>query len=367
MLPFKPELFIGNGERDRNDDRGQFRAIEVVPPFGGFVGDMMEIAGDGLGGIGLFTEAFELRMVSVAAGEAGKHRLRQKPFPPQRHETFCIEISRMKGPETHGRRMIARVQPRGVNSATLPTQMTARIVAALSLLALSFLTMCSSTPADGFQNPSREPVRFGSGGPPLIYVVMGDSTAAGQGAPYQQGIAVGTAQALSATRPVVMTNLGVSGARIHDVVIGQLNDAKQLRPELVLLAVTANDVTHLTPVGSMRADLLTIVHGLRAANPAILIAVTGSPDMGAPPRIPRLLRGLAAHRTESVNRMVKEVAAEEHLTFAPIAEQTGPLFRTDPKFFGPDQFHPNARGYAAWITVLNAAIERARTAAFNGR
>ncbi len=245
--------------------------------------------------------------------------------------------------------------------------MTVRNLAVLSLLALPFLTMCGSTPAETFQNPSREPVHFGSSGRALTYVVLGDSTAAGQGAPYSAGIAVGTAQALAATEPVAMTNLGVSGARIRDVVNDQLGAAKQLRPDLVLLAVAANDVTHLTPVGSMRADLLRIVHGLKAANPAVLIVVTGSPDMGSPPRIPRLLRGLAAHRTESVNRMVKEIVSEEHLTFAPIAEETGPLFRRDSSLFGVDRFHPNARGYAAWISVINGALARARTPAINGR
>jgi len=94
---------------------------------------------------------------------------------------------------------------------------------------------------------------------------------------------------------------------------------------------------------------------------ALAIVVTGSPDMGSPPRIPHLLRGLASRRTEAINRMFLTVAAEEHLTFAPIAEVTGPLFRTDRSLFAEDRFHPNSRGYATWIHVLNEAIARAIT------
>jgi lysophospholipase L1-like esterase len=188
---------------------------------------------------------------------------------------------------------------------------------------------------------------------------MGDSTAAGQGAAYERGIAVGTARALSAGQRVSMTNLGVSGALARDVVSGQLAAAERLRPELVLLAVSANDVTHLTPVRSVEQSVRRIVAGLRGANPKVAIVVTGSPDMGSPPRIPRLLRPVAAWRTRNMNRMFRAVAAEEQLTFAPIAEETGPRFRADPTLFAADRFHPNERGYATWTAVLDRAIAQA--------
>jgi lysophospholipase L1-like esterase len=227
----------------------------------------------------------------------------------------------------------------------------------VALLVIGLLR-CRSTSGEVFQNPSREPIRFGDQGPALAYVVMGDSTAAGQGAPYDGGIALGTARAIASRRPVV-TNVAVSGARMQDVINDQLTAATRLRPDLVLLAVGANDVTHLSSVSSMQSGLLKIVRALKSANPSVAIVVTGSPDMGAPPRIPRLLRGLASRRTEAINRMFQEVAVEERLTFAPIAKETGPLFRSDRSLFAGDRFHPNARGYATWIRVLNEAIAHA--------
>jgi len=90
-----------------------------------------------------------------------------------------------------------------------------------------------------------------------------------------------------------------------------------------LLAVGANDVIHLTCVSSMRRDLLEIVRRLRGANERVAIVITGSPDMGSPPRVPRLLRPVASWRTHSVNRMFRAVAASQQLTFARIAEETG--------------------------------------------
>lgn len=206
---------------------------------------------------------------------------------------------------------------------------------------------------------ARPAITVGDSGPSLTYVILGDSTAAGVGADYESGIALATTRELALRARVTMTNLGVSGAQMSDVRRDQLAAAVALRPDLVLLAAGANDVTHLTPVRSMREDLIAIVQQLRAANPNVKIVITGSPDMGSPPRIPRLLRGLASARTKAANRMFEEEAARLRLTFAPIAKRTGPLFRADRTLFHPDRFHPNDRGYATWIPVLNEALAQA--------
>ncbi|HEX6097583.1 MAG TPA: SGNH/GDSL hydrolase family protein [Thermoanaerobaculia bacterium] len=193
----------------------------------------------------------------------------------------------------------------------------------------------------------------------LIYAVMGDSTAAGVGGTYDLGIAVSTAKELEQRHTVTMTNVAVSGARMSDVRRLQLPLIEPLRPDLVLLSAGANDVTHLTSIALMRADLRAIVTALTAANPGVKIVITGSPDMGSPPRIPWLLRGIASRRTKQVNRMFRAEAARYRLTFAPIAEVTGPLFRKDRSLFAEDRFHPNDRGYATWIPVLNEALAAA--------
>lgn len=213
--------------------------------------------------------------------------------------------------------------------------------------------------AEGTLTLSRAPMQFGESGQHLIYLVLGDSTTAGVGGQYDRGLAVTTARELGRQYRVTMTNLSVSGAQMRDVRRLQLADVEALRPDIVLLSAGANDVTHLTPVGSMRRDLREIVQRLRAVNPAVRIVITGSPDMGAPPRIPWLLRGLASHRTKVTNRMFEREAAEQQLTFAPIARTTGPLFRADHSLFAADRFHPNDRGYATWFPALHQALAEA--------
>ncbi|HTG31581.1 MAG TPA: hypothetical protein VLB76_01520 [Thermoanaerobaculia bacterium] len=59
---------------------------------------------------------------------------------------------------------------------------------------------------------------FGAGGETLHYLVLGDSTAVAEGGNYEQGIAVETAGHLArGGRGVELTNVAVSGARVHDV------------------------------------------------------------------------------------------------------------------------------------------------------
>ncbi len=196
-------------------------------------------------------------------------------------------------------------------------------------------------------------------GAPVRFLVLGDSTAAGVGADYERGIVLETARHLAGSRRVELVNLTVSGARFRDVLQDQLPRARGVKPDLVLLDVGANDVIHLTSSRSVRRDLEEILRSLLAENCAARIVVTGSPDMGAPPRIPFFLRGIAANRARRINAIARRAVSDHGLTFAPIADRTGPAFRSDRTLFAPDRFHPNAQGYALWVPVLDEALDTA--------
>ena len=218
-------------------------------------------------------------------------------------------------------------------------------------------------PDDHYRPPSQKPVRLGGAGTPLTYVVIGDSTAAGRGGHYEQGIALSTARHLAETRPVTLVNLAVSGAKVQDVVEGQLPEAVRLKPDVVLLAVGANDVTHFTTSGAIAAGLSSIIDQLSAAKPGVRIVLTGSPAVGTARRFAQPLRWLAGVETNRVNRVVEMViegakGRGRRVTWAPIARDTEAAFAQDPGLFAPDRFHPNDRGYAVWMPALNAALDR---------
>lgn len=233
------------------------------------------------------------------------------------------------------------------------------VVALLALLAIEALIAIATVPDDGYRAPSQAPRRFGDNGPRLRLVVLGDSTGAGRGAPYERGIAVASARHLAKHRRVTLTNLAVSGARLGDVRRDQLPAAARLRPDVVLLAAGANDVTGLTRPGSVRDHLTAIAKGLRRARCGIAIVVTASPDVGSAPRLAQPLRMLAGLNTRRLNGAVEDVVREQDLVLAPLAKRTGRRFRADRSLFAADGFHPSAAGYAVWMPVIEAALDRA--------
>ncbi|HSX16879.1 MAG TPA: SGNH/GDSL hydrolase family protein [Patescibacteria group bacterium] len=207
---------------------------------------------------------------------------------------------------------------------------------------------------------SRQPQTIGSGAP-LTYVVLGDSTAVSQGGDYAQGYATATAAYLARTHRVAWVNVGVSGARAKDVADAQAKQAVAFKPDVVLVAVGANDVTHVTSSASVRDSLQKTIAQLRAANPNVRIVLTGAPDMGAPPRIPQPLRWLAGIRTTQINKTIAGLADSDRVVFAPIADQTGPAFRANHNLFAADRFHPTTDGYKLWIPVLTRAFDQVST------
>jgi lysophospholipase L1-like esterase len=229
------------------------------------------------------------------------------------------------------------------------------------------LLLCCGTATDRPQ-AARAPggvATFGAG-QALRYLVLGDSTAVAEGGTYANGIAVETARHLAAGRRVEMVNLGVSGAQTRDVLREQVPRIGAFVPDVVLLDFGANDVTHLTPARAVERDLREIVERVVAINCRVRIVVTGSPDMSAPPRIPRLLRGVAGWRTDVLNRVFRGEVGRSGLTFAPVAAETGSLFKRDKTLFSGDAFHPNDRGYATWIVVINRALDEAALAGQGG-
>ena len=57
--------------------------------------------------------------------------------------------------------------------------------------------------------------------------------------------------------------------------------------------------------------------------------------------------------------MFRSEAVSQRLLFAEIAEKTGPRFRRDHSLYAADRFHPNDRGYATWLPLLNEALAEA--------
>ena len=202
-------------------------------------------------------------------------------------------------------------------------------------------------------------VQTSGSGPALSYAIMGDSTSISQGSDYNDGFAAASITHLSKEFTVRSINTGISGATTEEVRTDQLATVLKFKPDLVLLASGANDTTHFVRAETIRNSLQFIIDELRNVNPKVKIIVTASPAMDSVTRFPHGAKQLMALRTSQVNAVYNELISKNNLVHAPIAEKTRDAFIADPTLTAADNFHPNKRGYALWIPVINDAVDRA--------
>jgi lysophospholipase L1-like esterase len=205
-------------------------------------------------------------------------------------------------------------------------------------------------PDDG---PLDQGGRIGGTGTALRVVWLGDSTAAGLGATSADA-AVPRRVARGLDRPVELTVLAVSGDTVGDVVDDQVRTLAALAPDVVLVSIGANDVTHLTSEDAFRSRYRELV---AAVPEGALLVLLGVPDMGAPPRLAQPLRAIAGHRGRTLGRVAKAVAEESGAVYVDIAGETGSKMRSDTgQYFAADRFHPSDAGYALWADAVLAQL-----------
>jgi len=185
-------------------------------------------------------------------------------------------------------------------------------------------------------------VAVGAAGP--LWVVLGDSTAQGIGAPsWEEGYVGQLLRALNdgAERPWRVVNLSRSGARAADVVDRQLPALEFLgaTADLVTCAIGANDVVRRTPGPVLEGQLRTILSRL--------------PERAIVATVPQ---GLNPARTDAANRLLRVEAPAAGLVVADVWARTGPPWHGK---LAADGFHPGALGYADWAAAFADVLDLA--------
>jgi acyl-CoA thioesterase I len=185
------------------------------------------------------------------------------------------------------------------------------------------------------------------GGP--VWVVLGDSTAQGIGAPGPDGGYVG--QSLRELRDGTgqdwrILNLSVSGALIRDVLGEQLPalEALPFAPALVTCGIGANDILFSSP-GKLFADLRSLL--------AVVPDGTVMLDLPVPRGFWWVVGMCSVPYITRINRVTHVLAAERNLPVARVSAQFRPPW---PGKFSVDSFHPSQDGYRDWTRALLAAI-----------
>jgi acyl-CoA thioesterase-1 len=179
-----------------------------------------------------------------------------------------------------------------------------------------------------------------------LWVVLGDSTAQGLGAPNPEGGYVG--QVLDVLRqrtglPWRVLNLSASGSLIRDVLATQLTRLP-VSADLVTCGIGINDVLYSGP-GRLFADL----RALLTAVPDRTVVL----DLPVPAGYAGLLGRAGRPYLTRINRTIHEVAAVRGL---PVAEVSTHFLPPWSGKFASDCFHPSQDGYRDWTRALLAVL-----------
>jgi lysophospholipase L1-like esterase len=206
---------------------------------------------------------------------------------------------------------------------------------------------------DGLVTPSRT-VRL---------AVLGDSIAFGQGASRPEDRpAARLAEGLRRARGVEVETgvLAVPGARSAGL-RAQVDRALPWRPDVAVVVIGANDLTHRVPVDAAAGDLAEAVRRLRAGGAEVVVAP--APDLSSVPHVPPALRPLVRAGSQALRaRQVAEVRAAGGWV-ADADAGTSAAFEADRSLFSGDAFHPSSAGYAvigaSLLPVVLAALAEA--------
>lgn len=193
----------------------------------------------------------------------------------------------------------------------------------------------------------------GRPGPALKVALLGDSSAAGYGVERVQetpGAALGTGLAERTNRRVYLRSFAVVGARSSDLA-AQVEAAIPVEPDVAIILIGANDVTHRVPPKTSVRLLSEAVTRLRSRN--VTVVVGTCPDLGTIRPIPPPLKQVARAWSRRLAAAQAIAVVEAGGRSVSLTSILGEEFDAAPAlFFGPDQFHPSAEGYASMAAVL---------------
>jgi lysophospholipase L1-like esterase len=193
----------------------------------------------------------------------------------------------------------------------------------------------------------------GRPGPAIKVALLGDSGAAGYGVDRvveTTGALLASGIAERADRRVHLRGYAFVGARSSDL-SGQIDRALPTEPNLAVVLIGANDVTHsVLPSQSVRF-LGEAVTRLLAAGAEVVVGTC--PDLGTVKPIAPPLKQVGrawSHRLAAAQTIAVVEAGGRSVSLASIL---GPEFEAAPAIlFGPDRFHPSADGYRRLVDVL---------------
>jgi lysophospholipase L1-like esterase len=192
----------------------------------------------------------------------------------------------------------------------------------------------------------------------ITLAVLGDSIAYGQGASSPSDT-LGARLAAGLTHsgtPTEVRVFAVSGADSRGLA-GQVERAVAGKPDLALIIIGANDLTHMVPPQQAAGLLGDAVRKLRGAGAEVIVAP--APDLSIVPWVPVQMRMLVQAGSRVLRQEQTRAAIAAGARIADISGTSAAAFAADATLFSSDRFHPSSEGYAVICAALAPTVHEA--------
>jgi lysophospholipase L1-like esterase len=191
-------------------------------------------------------------------------------------------------------------------------------------------------------------------GAPIDLLLVGDSIAAGLGAEVPKetlGARLATRLAKATRRSVRLRTVAQVGAESSMLEAQLAGLPASYRPDVAVIVVGGNDVTHRVPVADSVRHLEAAVAELRARGGQVVVGTC--PDLGALRPVPQPLRALGSRASRQLAQAQETAALRAGAHAVSLAHVVGPFFISNPEeMFSLDRFHPSAAGYKRTAKAL---------------
>lgn len=197
-------------------------------------------------------------------------------------------------------------------------------------------------------------------GTPIRCLVLGDSAAVGYGMkradvtpPAQIGL--GLAHVLDT--PIDVRSHAKVGAQTADL-REQIDLGLEHQPDLVVIVIGTNDVTHRVPAYVSTRLLGASVRRLTDAGAQVIVGTC--PDLGTIKPLPQPLRWVAQRKSRALARKQTVAVVRAGGRAVSLGSLLGQMFTEKyDLMFGEDRFHPSEAGYANMVSVLVPSLAAA--------
>jgi acyl-CoA thioesterase I len=186
------------------------------------------------------------------------------------------------------------------------------------------------------------------------YLALGDSFTAGTGSTPELSFPVRLVSHWDCKTPARLLNLGVDGYTTDDVIDSELPQVRGFAPQVVTLAIGANDIVHGSSSSMYRAHVRQILSAVVATGVRRVVTIP-QPDWALSPTAALFGSPPSLHATivqfNAILRAETEAVDGEFVDLFPLMEQ-----EAEAHMLASDGLHPSAAAYDAWGAALATRV-----------